>query len=294
MLEVDFKTAIPLVKKEDTFSIAELYHENSKVFDFFINLKEKCTTQKMRDDYDRNLQNVYKLVSKSFKRYPNPVKIEMPKDLSLGNVSIERILQARRSQRDFLDEPLSLDELSKLLHFSYGINGHNPVPFDDGICQSFRFSPSAGALYPLEIYPVLFNVEGTKKGIYHYHVRDHILEFIKEGDFQEKLYEYTLRQDLIKKANAVFAIAAVFERHKFKYGERGYRYTLFDAGHLVQNIYIVSTALHLGCCSIGGFIDDKVNEILNIDGINETAIYMVAIGKISQSSQAKSADMVLT
>jgi SagB-type dehydrogenase family enzyme len=188
------------------------------------------------------------------------------------------VILKRRTIRNYSNQPLDLNQVSYLLYLSYGITSKNAR---ENYVECFRASPSAGATYPLELYPFVFNVEGLKRGIYHYNVRDNVLEFLKEGDFRTKLSDIALGQDFVAKSAVTFVLTAIFDRTIFKYGERGYRYVLLDAGHLVQNIYLVSTALGLGACSIGGFFDDELNALLEIDGVNESAIYAISVGKIN-------------
>lgn len=263
----------PIVGEQEIFSISDLFHENTKVR-YFHNQSEieNIVNQEIFT------QKVYKIISRAFKDYPNSEKVKLAKNFPKSDPSIDEVILKRRSIRDFSGRALNLKEVSKLLFFAYGITGYGY--YDDGSSQSFRSAPSGGALYPLEIYPVLLNVKGAKKGIYHYNVKNHLLELLREGDYRDKLYNYCLRQELVKTASIMFLITGVFYRSKFKYGERGYRYVLFDTGHLAQNIYLTATAMNLGPVSLGGFIDDGINEMLQIDGINESIIYIVAIGKI--------------
>jgi SagB-type dehydrogenase family enzyme len=143
-----------------------------------------------------------------------------------------------------------------------------------------RSAPSAGALYPFEIYVIVNNVSGLKRGIYHYQVLTHSLELIKLGDYRSKITNCCLNQDMAGKSGVTFVLTAIFERVTFKYDERGYRYVYIEAGHISQNIYLQATSLGLGSVVIGAFYDDKINKLLKIDGKKEAAIYVHAVGKI--------------
>ena len=145
--------------------------------------------------------------------------------------------------------------------------------------KKLRVSPSAGARYPLEIYPLIFSAKDLDCGIYHYNVKSHSLELLKKGDFKSQFFK-CVGQDMILKCSMLIVISAIFNRTKDKYGERGYRYVLLDAGHLAQNAYLIATRLSLGCCTIGGFLDNEINKLLKIDGLTESSIYLIAIGTL--------------
>jgi SagB-type dehydrogenase family enzyme len=123
-------------------------------------------------------------------------------------------------------------------------------------------SPSAGRLYPLELYIVAQMVDGLADGIYHYDARSHQLEHRHTGAAHAEVARITLGQEMIRSANLVVAITAIFQRTMWKYGQRGYRYVWLDAGHLAQNLYLVATALGLGAMAIGGFYDAEMYDLL--------------------------------
>jgi len=250
----------------DYFSISEIYHENSKIRSY--KLLKKVNIDKI----------VAEIQGKSYKNYYSAEKIYLPKEFKKSKTSIEEAIRKRRSIRDFSGKSLNIKELSKLLYLSYGITGQ----IENNETKIFlRASPSAGALYPIEIYPVIFNVKSINKGLYHYNVKNHLLEKLKNGDYNDLIYRCTLSQEMIKHTSVVLLLTAMFNRTKIKYGERGYRHIFLDAGHIGENIYLTATAMKLGVVSIGGFIDDDLNEFLDINGVDEAVIYIFAIGKIS-------------
>jgi SagB-type dehydrogenase family enzyme len=144
---------------------------------------------------------------------------------------------------------------------------------------AFRTVPSAGGLYPIEVYPIVNNVESLDQGIYHYNIPDHSLELLKKGDFRLEIAKGCLDQQMAYNAAVDFAWTAIIERSKWKYLQRCYRYIYMDAGHIGQNFYLIAEALGLGACTIGAIYDDEINKLLGIDGIQETAIYVGVIGK---------------
>jgi len=144
--------------------------------------------------------------------------------------------------------------------------------------HAFRTAPSAGALYPVETYLSLFNIENIEPGIYHYAVETHELERLQSGDFRRKTAQAALDQDMAFAANAVFIWTAVFPRSKWKYKQRAYRYVYLDAGHIAGNLTLAAVALGLGSCQIAALYDDEANALLGIEGEKESVLYMSVLG----------------
>jgi SagB-type dehydrogenase family enzyme len=144
-----------------------------------------------------------------------------------------------------------------------------------------RTAPSAGALYPFETYLYVDRVVDVQQGIYHFHVPDFELECLQEGDFNHQITSASLGQPVVRKAAVVFIWTAMMLRCMAKYRERAVRYIAMDLGHVCQNIQLAATALGLGSCPIGAFYDDDLNEILSVDGEEETVLYLVTVGKLS-------------
>ncbi len=209
-----------------------------------------------------------------FKTYPRLDRI----NLGNGKISTSKLLgtlRKRRSARQFSGLSISKDELFYLLFASCGLT-YLGKTFDD----SRRSYPSAGARYPLEVYPIILNCEDIKKGLYHYNVKENSLELLLEENLSKWLIEITGGEKWIANAAVVFIITGVLDRTRIKYGDRGYRYALIETGHLGQNICLLATELGLGTCPIGGFIDDKINELLDIELQKEFSTYVIAIGSL--------------
>ena len=117
--------------------------------------------------------------------------------------------------------------------------------------------------------------------MYHYNIKNHCLEEIKTGDFREDVTEAALNQQMCYHAAVVIIWTAIFNRSKCKYRERAYRYIYLDAGHIAENLALSATSLHLGSCQIAALFDDEVNDLIGIDGKNESTIYMSVVGNIS-------------
>ncbi len=206
-----------------------------------------------------------------YKTYPQREQIDLPSSYGYQGLTWEAVIETRRSRRDYTSAALSLMNLSRLLHWGLGLT--NPK-------RELRAVPSAGALYPLELYAVVHQVEDLPAGIYHYAVRTHRLEQLKTGDFRAAMVTGGMGQDFLGQASVCFVIAAIWQRSRWKYRERSYRYVLMEAGHLGQNLYLAATALGLGVCAVGAFFDEMLNNLLELDGIEESTLYLVAVGAV--------------
>jgi SagB-type dehydrogenase family enzyme len=218
-------------------------------------------------------------MSRAYKQYPNLPRVKLPtiEGIDQNGRTFDEVLSSRRSVRDFADLELDLDDLSKILHQSYGITGE--LPGKDGFRQDLRSAPSAGALYPAEIYVAVRKVAGVEPGIYHYNVPHHEIELLIPGDPTEQIYEVCCGQEYVRQTSIVVLISGVLARTKLKYGERGYRYALLDIGHLGQNLYLSCASLELAVMTTCGFFDDEANKLLRIDGVDEAVMYVAFIGK---------------
>ena len=202
---------------------------------------------------------------------PGPLDYEpvsLPEVRLTSDVSLEETLLHRRSIRDYTDEALSREEVSQLLWAAQGITE----------AWGGRTAPSAGALYPLEVYLVVGDVEDLTLGVYQYRPDGHELVKVKDGDVRAELAEAALDQDSVQNGAIDIVIAAVYERTKVKYGERGIRYVHMEAGHAAQNVYLQATALDLGTVTIGAFYDDSVRDIVGMPG-DVAPLYVIPVGK---------------
>jgi len=209
-----------------------------------------------------------------FKTYPRLHRIQLSSEIDQDKTLIA-IINARHSIRKFSGKPISYDDLSYLLYASCGLRD-----FGDSINDTRRPYPSAGGRYPLEIYPLILNCKGVKNGLYHYNIKENSLEVLLEENFQKWLSIAFEKEEWLENAAVLFIITGVLGRTQVKYGDRGYRYMLIEAGHLAQNLCLVATELGLGTCPIGGFIDDKINELLDIKFQKEFALYAITVGKL--------------
>jgi len=209
------------------------------------------------------------------KLYPRLDKVQLSKKVKMISQSLSSVLLERKSRRDFNSTgKVTKKILSSILFHSAGIVPNKDSTWDN----TRRFYPSAGARYPLELYLITNKVFGLKPGLYHYSVSDHSLDILWLNNKLTTNLANISGQKWVRKANILFIITGVIERTRTKYKDRGGRYIFIEAGHLAQNIYLVATAIGLKTCAIGGFIDDKINTILDLDEEVERALYIIAVG----------------
>ncbi len=208
-----------------------------------------------------------------YKSYKNAIsRISLPKPEFSPDIQFWDIINKRHTTRAFKNEPLSMMDMSQLL---FGMSGLTRV-FPK---FAFRTIPSAGALFPIEIYAIINNVSGIEQGIYHYNIEKHELDYLKQGDFRKSIADACYGQRMFQKSAINFVWTAMIERTRINYAERAYRYIYLDCGHLAQNFYLAAEALGLNACAVGAYYDDEINEILDLDEKKEFAIYMGVVGK---------------
>lgn len=195
--------------------------------------------------------------------------IKLPEASHDGKVSLEKATLERRSVREFKDAPLTLAELAQLLWAAQGTTSPS----------GFRTAPSAGALYPLEIFVLAGKVDGLSPGVYRYGPKNHDLSRTGEGDRRADLCAAALNQVPIRTAPAVLLISAVFKRTTGKYGDRGVRYVHMESGNASQNISLQAVSLGLGTVVIGAFNDKAVKSVLGMG--EEEPLLIMPIGRPS-------------
>ena len=195
-------------------------------------------------------------------------EITLPAPKLSGEVSLEETLHQRRSVRDYGDEALTLAQVSQLLWAAQGVTAE----------WGGRTAPSAGALYPLEVYAIVGNVEELAPGVYKYRPNGHALVQLRDEDVRVELAEAALGQTCVKDGAIDIVISAVYERTTTKYGDRGVRYVHMEAGHAAQNICLQGTALGLGAVTVGAFYDDEVREVVDMLE-EEVPLYVIPVGR---------------
>jgi SagB-type dehydrogenase family enzyme len=215
----------------------------------------------------------------TYKEYKAPLAVvELPEPQLASDANLWQLLRQRRSRRTYVTARLlPKSALSSLLWATQGLTAR----YGD---MYFRTAPSAGGLYPVETYVLVRAVEELEPGIYHFRPHRFDLEFLKKGNFARPMARVALGQEIVADAQVTFVWSAVLARGKWKYRERAYRYIYIDAGHIGQNLYLAAEALGLGACTIGAFFDDDANRIIDLDGKEETIIYMGCVGYPAKES----------
>lgn len=199
-----------------------------------------------------------------------PQEIQLPQPRQSGSLDVETAIRTRRSIRRFRPDAISLSDASQLLWAAQGVS--DP--------KGYRTTPSAGALYPLEVLLVAGAVTELETGVYRYLPAHHALAPISVGeDRREWVFAAALRQSAIRKAPAVIAFCAVYERMTGKYGRRGIQYVHMEAGHAAQNVSLQAVALGLETVAIGAFEDERVREALAVPK-PEVPLYLVPVGRV--------------
>ena len=197
----------------------------------------------------------------------------LPSPKTDGTVSVERALQNRRSQRNFVDKAISAENLSQILWAAYGITQPRP-----DLRGGLRAAPSAGAMYPFEIYVIITKVNGIETGVYKYISEEHKIVRTIDKDISDEFTAAALGQTFVKEAPVNIFYCAIYSRMTKRYGDRGRdRYVCMDLGHSAQNVYLQATALNLGTCAIGAFSDDKIAEIMQLPE-EEIPLYIMPLG----------------
>jgi SagB-type dehydrogenase family enzyme len=190
---------------------------------------------------------------------------------------IAGVAAQRTSVRAFLPVSMSTAEVSTLLHAAYGVV--EVAALEGGGAFLRRSVPSAGGLYPLELYPMLRRVEGVAEGVHHFDARGAGLELVRPGEWGAAAAEVFYTWPFVAEANLIVCFAAVFDRCQKKYGPRGYRYVLLEAGHAAQNLCLAAEELGLATLCMGGFRDRALNTLLGLDVPREGVVYTVAVGR---------------
>ena len=243
------------VDQPDFDDLAESFHEASKLYPALA---------------ERQLRGIQRLAASeallaasrhSVRRNRQRAKVPLPP------CELSPALRSRRSDHDFPGRALTLESLAALLESGYGVT-----------TPGRRTVPSGGALYPLELYPVVVRVEGLDAGVFHFDPPGHALELVRAADVGAELEATSPLPGLLAGAAAVVFVTAVFWRSRFKYGLRGYRFALLEAGHVIQNVLLTATELGVQALPLGGFYDMRVESLLGVDGVDESAVYAVVLG----------------
>ena len=202
---------------------------------------------------------------------------KLPPPATIG-AALSSVIDMRVSARHMQPQQIELTQLAALLHAADGITRTNE---GTGFVAPFRTVPSGGGLFPLEVYFFTKRVTGLTPGLYHYNPTLSEVRLVREGDLTPLVAEALVpfQANVAYDSSAIFFLTAIFERSTFKYGQRGYRFVLLEAGHMAQNLNLAATGLDLGVLSVGGYYDRVADRLLGIDGVTHTTVYMVAVSR---------------
>lgn len=208
------------------------------------------------------------------------VKLPVPAPLRM---SLENIIKDRRSQRQYTGDSISLQYAASIIKAGMGITTTNEVGIgiNASTSISFRSVPSAGGIYPIEMYIVSLNVDKLEKGIYQYNPAEDSLVKIYSNDKVDKLLEsFSVPEDLIsiKRSGFICLLIGTAPKAMYKYGNRGLGFTLHEVGGISQNIHLAVTSLGLGSVDCASYFNDEVHQVLKIDGIYKHLFHTIVIG----------------
>ena len=240
----------------------EIFHENSKLgrFDVF------APVEWILGGMQKYAESLH---------YEYCRRVDLPSEHIELEMKLSQAIESRESVREYSEQKISLAELDALLYYSYGINRSNE---GTEYPRPFRNVPSGGGLYPLDIYFYTSLVEGLEPGVWHYNPLEEAVFLVHPGNKQSEIAGLLAQQELVNAPLLVF-VCAHFERSLFKYRDRGYRFIYLDAGHLVQNFNLVANSMGIGSVNIGGYFDRDTDHFLEIDGLTQSTVYMIAVGK---------------
>ena len=216
-------------------------------------------------------------LEKPFNKDADLIDLVNPKDFKVGNVPLIDVIRNRASERAYTDEPLTLEELSFLLWSTQGVR-----EVDKNKVWTKRAVPSGGGRQPFETYLLVNLVSGLKRGVYRYLPIEHKLLLVTETlPDADDLMEKTWWQKFIGKSAVVFVWAAIPYKTEWRYSFISYKDILIEAGHICQNLYLACGAIGAGTCAIAAYDQKAVDELIQVDGENEMAVYLSPVGKIN-------------
>lgn len=256
---------------------AERFHEESKLYPSFGLRQTRGHLLDLRVDLRHS-------TTRAVKRYRTTCRVELPLT-QLPSTPLEQVIGERQSQREFNDASIPVEQLAALLHAGYGITHQldSAAPGEAG--PHLRTVPSGGGLYPLELFVFVYAVDGLQPGLYHYDPPAHRLDelsVVPAAELRRRAADAAVYPKLAGGGAALIVMSAMFWRTRFKYGLRGYRFALIEAGHVAQNMLLTATGLRLGSVPLGGIFDRRMDELLDLDGVNESVLYAIAVGGVDE------------
>lgn len=247
--------------------------------------------EKHRNIMKANFAELHGIQTDQQKNFPQPslekeynksdklIDLIKPENIKIPNNNLRNCIKERKSRRQYSNEPLSLEELSFLLWVSQGVK--EVIKRFDKAYATLRTVPSAGARHAFETYLIIHNVTGIEPGVYRYLAIEHKLLFLyKEEKLKDKINAATFDQQFTGNSAVVFVWSAVPYRAEWRYHISAHKAMLLDCGHVCQNLYLGCEALKLGTCAIAAYDQEKIDDLLKLDGKDEFVIYLAPVGKI--------------
>lgn len=276
-------TYLEAFRRKDSGSgdVAELFHENTKIGHLGDNFYES-----VGEVIESFGEEPYTEFLTGVDHVDRPL-VELP-EASEPAGSLADAMCSRRSVRSFERDSLSVDQFSTLLKYGCGMIRGELATVEETTLQ-YRAYPSGGALYPVEPYIVVFDVEGVEPGIYYYSAREHGLRVVEQMD-RDALVEAVdpfVREwnSEYESASLLFLLTGAFWKSKVKYGPRGYRFVLLEAGHLAQNVQLIAAAMGLGSVNTGGLDERAIDDALEVNGVDESTVYGFLVGTPTEDEQ---------
>jgi SagB-type dehydrogenase family enzyme len=224
------------------------------------------------------------------KPYPKDavlIDLVAPQELTIAPIPLLEAINRRKSRRGFIDEPLSIEELSILLWVTQGVHKVAVDNRHGKIETTKRTVPSGGSRHPHETYLAVSNVTGLQPGIYRYLALEHKLLFLSQGepDIAKQLSDICHSQKFVAKASVIFIWACVPYRIEWRYSVAAHKGTAIEAGHICQNLYLAVEAIGSGTCSIAAYNQRAIDDLLGLDGTDEFVVYVSPVGKIPVQSR---------
>jgi SagB-type dehydrogenase family enzyme len=246
----------------------EVFHESTKYGDALMIRQQHQATSFMFSPEHHTRQSSLR---KSYQFYPN---FSLPEPRPITTAFGDCVVQ-RASCRAYSGEPIALSQLSDVLFAGLGALDRDG---SEGRRAPRRPYASAGALYPIEPYIVAINASDLPAGVFHYDSLSHTLSLVRPMRFAELSEAFFGNFEFIDKAAFVLVLTAMFARSCVKYGQRGYVFSLLEAGAIAQNVTLGAIGTGLGAASWGGYNDDRVHKLLGINGVDEAVVANLAVG----------------
>jgi SagB-type dehydrogenase family enzyme len=252
--------------------LVEIFHEDTKYFptSSFANFQRIKRFVSSRQKLMRATKNKKSCPTAPGLHLPEPGSLLMP---------LQEALERRQSGRNFCGHELTMLEIATLMF--HGLGRIRPKRHENWPRVEFKMRPypSAGALFPQEFYLILLRASETPKGVYHYDIEDRRLSLVSHVHEPSLKLAMNSSDKLISTASAILCVTGVVQRTTEKYCSRGYRFMLLEIGHAVQNFMLSAAALGLTTLAWGGFFDDRLNEILMVDGVDEYVVATAFLGR---------------